>query len=230
MTLLAATRSEYTKQFSTAGWWVLGIVLVVYVAFTAGALAFVFGGVASGRLTGANGPAVSTDGVPALVYSSATAVGYVFPLLIGTLMVTTEFRHKTLTPTLLATPRRGVVLVGKFAVGILVGAPNPKNIFSAGWDLKAVARGEGRDDTQGFDLGPGGSPFTATASVRTLYGADAFLKFSLNVRITNCLRKNAAYELTGAVALTRLLAGPFADLARRFPDAAVLYLKREPGA
>ncbi|WP_030265597.1 IucA/IucC family protein [Streptomyces sp. NRRL B-24484] len=83
----------------------------------------------------------------------------------------------------------------------------------------ALARGDV------LDLGPGGAPFTATASVRTLYGAGAFLKFSLNVRITNCLRKNAAYELAGAVALTRLLAGPFADLARRFPDAAVL---REP--
>lgn len=41
-------------------------------------------------------------------------------------------------------------------VGILIGAPNPKCIFSAGWDLKAVARGEGRDEEQGFDLGPGG--------------------------------------------------------------------------
>lgn len=41
-------------------------------------------------------------------------------------------------------------------VGVLTGGPNPKNIFSAGWDLKAVARGEGRDETQGFDLGPGG--------------------------------------------------------------------------
>ncbi|MFI6843901.1 iron transporter [Kitasatospora sp. NBC_00085] len=76
-----------------------------------------------------------------------------------------------------------------------------------------------------LDLGPGGEPFTATASVRTLYGAGAFLKFSLNVRITNCLRKNAAYELTGAVALTRLLAPALADLAQRFPDAAML---REP--
>ncbi|MEV7780245.1 IucA/IucC family protein [Kitasatospora sp. NPDC088351] len=76
-----------------------------------------------------------------------------------------------------------------------------------------------------LDLGPGGEPFTATASVRTLHGAGAFLKFSLNVRITNCLRKNAAYELTGAVALTRLLAPALADLAERFPDAAVL---REP--
>ncbi|MEV4611125.1 IucA/IucC family protein [Kitasatospora sp. NPDC049258] len=83
----------------------------------------------------------------------------------------------------------------------------------------AIARGEL------LDLGPGGEPFTPTASVRTLAGAGAFLKFSLNVRITNCLRKNAAYELSGAVALTRLLAGPLADLGRRFPGAAML---REP--
>ncbi|WP_149038235.1 IucA/IucC family siderophore biosynthesis protein, partial [Kitasatospora sp. MBT63] len=84
---------------------------------------------------------------------------------------------------------------------------------------RALARGDL------LDLGPGGEPFTATASVRTLHGAGAFLKFSLNVRITNCLRKNAAYELTGAVALTRLLAPALDDLARRFPAATVL---REP--
>ncbi|GAA2993221.1 IucA/IucC family protein [Streptomyces lactacystinicus] len=83
----------------------------------------------------------------------------------------------------------------------------------------ALARGDV------LDLGPRGERFTATASVRTLHGADAFLKFSLNVRITNCLRKNAAYELTGAVALTRLLAPALADLARRFPASGVL---REP--
>jgi crotonobetainyl-CoA hydratase len=41
-------------------------------------------------------------------------------------------------------------------VAILIGGPNPKGIFSAGWDLKAVARGEGRDEERGFDLGPGG--------------------------------------------------------------------------
>ncbi|WP_078891241.1 IucA/IucC family protein [Streptomyces sp. NRRL S-350] len=83
----------------------------------------------------------------------------------------------------------------------------------------AMARGEI------LDLGPRGERFTATASVRTLHGTDAFLKFSLNVRITNCLRKNAAYELSGAVALTRLLTPALTDLARRFPDAAML---REP--
>lgn len=75
------------------------------------------------------------------------------------------------------------------------------------------------------DLGPGGQPFAATASVRTLYDGESFLKFSLNVRITNCLRKNSSYELSGAVALTSVLAPALADLADRFPGSAVL---REP--
>ncbi|MEW2441201.1 IucA/IucC family protein [Micromonospora marina] len=58
-------------------------------------------------------------------------------------------------------------------------------------------------------LGPAGVPVRPTASVRTLYSPDAdlFVKTSLHVRITNCLRKNARYELTSAVALTGLLAG-----------------------
>ncbi|SEB89649.1 IucA/IucC family siderophore biosynthesis protein [Streptomyces sp. TLI_105] len=76
-----------------------------------------------------------------------------------------------------------------------------------------------------LDLGTGGDPFAATASVRTLYDGDTFLKFSLNVRITNCLRKNASYELTGAVALTRLLAPVLDGLTDRFPGSAML---REP--
>ncbi|MFC4031737.1 IucA/IucC family protein [Streptomyces polygonati] len=81
----------------------------------------------------------------------------------------------------------------------------------------------GRGDV--LDLGPGPALFAATASVRTVYDGESFLKFSLNVRITNCLRKNAHYELSGAVALTRLLAPAFADLAARFPGSGML---REP--
>lgn len=81
------------------------------------------------------------------------------------------------------------------------------------------------DDGHVLDLGPGGRPFAATASVRTLYDGETFLKFSLNVRITNCLRKNSSYELSGAVALTRVLAPALEDLAERFPGSAVL---REP--
>ncbi len=76
-----------------------------------------------------------------------------------------------------------------------------------------------------LELGTGRRHFTPTASVRTLYDGETFLKFSLNVRITNCVRKNAHYELSGAVALTRLLAPAFGDLAARFPGTRML---REP--
>ncbi|MEH1166276.1 IucA/IucC family protein [Micromonospora sp. CPCC 205539] len=71
-------------------------------------------------------------------------------------------------------------------------------------------------------LGASGVPVRPTASVRTLYAPDAdlFVKTSLHVRITNCLRKNARYELTGAVALTELLA--------RVPLPAGVELLAEP--
>ncbi|MGH3207142.1 MAG: IucA/IucC family protein [Trebonia sp.] len=78
------------------------------------------------------------------------------------------------------------------------------------------------------DLGDGTRPAVPTSSVRTVYDpvTDVFCKFSLNVRITNCVRKNSWYELAGAVALTELLGPVAADLAARFPGAAVL---GEPG-
>jgi siderophore synthetase component len=79
-----------------------------------------------------------------------------------------------------------------------------------------------------IDLGDGSRAVVPTSSVRTVYDpvADVFCKFSLNVRITNCFRKNAWYELAGAVALTALLGPVTADLAARFPGATVL---GEPG-
>jgi siderophore synthetase component len=78
------------------------------------------------------------------------------------------------------------------------------------------------------DLGDGARAVVPTSSVRTVYDpvADVFCKFSLNVRITNCVRKNSWYELAGAVALTALLGPVAADLAARFPGTAVL---GEPG-
>jgi siderophore synthetase component len=63
-----------------------------------------------------------------------------------------------------------------------------------------------------IDLGPYGPEAVPTASVRTVYVPDTFLKFSLDVRITNCVRKNAWYELPGAVALTGALRPVFARL------------------
>jgi siderophore synthetase component len=78
------------------------------------------------------------------------------------------------------------------------------------------------------DLGPAPSEVVPTSSVRTVYDPliDKCLKFSLNVRITNCVRKNAWYELSGAVELSARLQPVFAGLATRFPGTRWL---PEPG-
>jgi siderophore synthetase component len=64
--------------------------------------------------------------------------------------------------------------------------------------------------------------------VRTVYdpAADLFCKFSLQVRLTNCLRVSAWHELAGSVELTRLLAPALERLAARHPGVALL---TEPG-
>ncbi|WP_428423447.1 IucA/IucC family protein [Pararhizobium sp.] len=56
-------------------------------------------------------------------------------------------------------------------------------------------------------LGPAGSPFTATSSVRTVHSAntDWMLKFSLPVRITNSVRLNRRQELEAGVAMAKLI-------------------------
>lgn len=68
------------------------------------------------------------------------------------------------------------------------------------------------------DLGPSEAEVLPTSSVRTVYlpDADLFCKFSLDVRITNCVRRNAWYELSGAVALNRLVPDVFTALGATF--------------
>jgi hypothetical protein len=57
-----------------------------------------------------------------LVYSFATSIGYVFPVLLGALAVTSEFHFQSLTPTFLATPGRGTVLAAKSVTLFVAGA------------------------------------------------------------------------------------------------------------
>lgn len=118
--MIRAIRSEAVKLFSLRIWWILALVLFAYVAFTATILAAAFG--FAGDLPGSNTPVLPDEELPAIVYSVATAVGYVIPLILGTLSSTGEVRYQTLTPTFLAQPRRGVVLGAKLLVNGLVGA------------------------------------------------------------------------------------------------------------
>ncbi|WP_421910525.1 IucA/IucC family protein [Marinobacter sp.] len=74
-------------------------------------------------------------------------------------------------------------------------------------------------------LGQAGQRFYPTASVRTLYqpGNPHFLKFSTHVRLTNCIRKNAVYELESAVALSAALKAHLAPSLARWRGFRLLY-------
>ena len=98
------------------------------------------------------------------------------------------------------------------------------------WQLKLLAGDIAAPLADGrlIDLGDGPRAVSPTSSVRTVHepGIGRCLKFSLDVRITNCVRKNAWYELAGAVELTRRLRPVFAELAAAFPGTSWL---AEPG-
>ncbi|WP_377701177.1 IucA/IucC family protein [Pseudoduganella sp. UC29_71] len=73
-------------------------------------------------------------------------------------------------------------------------------------------------------LGPQGAEYFPTSSIRTLYHPDQeyFYKCSLNIRITNCVRKNAHYELEGALQVSEIMRGLMPDLKQRFAGLEVL--------
>lgn len=100
----------------------------------------------------------------------------------------------------------------------------PVHPWEAGHLLQLPLVREAVADGRLRPLGAHGAPFHATSSVRTLYqpGNPFFYKFSLHVRLTNCVRKNAWYELEGATQVSRILRGLLPRLQREFPGLEVL--------
>jgi ABC-type transport system involved in multi-copper enzyme maturation permease subunit len=55
------------------------------------------------------------------VFGWGTGIGALFASLVGALSITSEIRHGTIRPTLLATPNRALVIAAKVAAGALAG-------------------------------------------------------------------------------------------------------------
>lgn len=114
----ASLRTEYRKLVTTRLWWVLLATMVAYMAVVAAGLAWALSQ-AVGSTDG--GVVLTPQSVVSSVYTVGVSLGYVFPLVVGALGMTTEFRHRTITPTLLVEPRRSVVLGAKLAAGGVLG-------------------------------------------------------------------------------------------------------------
>lgn len=131
-----AIRTEMRKFFSTRLWWVLLLLMAGYMAFLASVLAF------SVAQSPEDLRGDSLDLVRS-IYTVATSLGYVFPAIVGTLAVTSEFRHRTIVPTLLADPNRTRLLVAKMLavtpIGVLFGLVGTIVCLAAGAGALALA-------------------------------------------------------------------------------------------
>lgn len=136
----ASLVSEYRKFVTTRMWWVLLIAMAGYMVFLGAAMAWTISAAPAdpSSLT----PPVTPDLVRSAVYSTAAGFGYVFPVLIGALSMTGEFRHKTITPTFLAEPRRlrvlGAKLGASLPIGVLYGLVGTLSIVVAGAAVLAL--------------------------------------------------------------------------------------------
>lgn len=213
MSVINATRSEVTKHFTTAMWWILGLITFVYVGAVAAGVAGV------GSLM-SDSPLPLGDSVSDTVYSVATSIGYVFPLLIGTLLVTSEFRHMTLTPTFLATPRRGTALTGKVIAGVVIGAIYAVIALAASVGLGALVLVL-TDQPLGLD-----SPDTWALLGRILL---AFILWTLIGVGAGALVRNQVAAVVGVLAFTQLIE-PIARTAGMFVDGLSTVVTYLPGA
>jgi ABC-type transport system involved in multi-copper enzyme maturation permease subunit len=146
---LALVRSELLKVLSTRLWWGLLIGAVLYAMVQAGVTAG-FAGVDPGAGQPATATLDQPDAIRGVYASSAFTGAYLFATILGITGMTGEHRYQTLTPTFLATPRRGLVVVAKgvahTVVGIGYGVAALAGTLVAGGVVIAV---------RGYDLGYG---------------------------------------------------------------------------
>ena len=106
--MTALVRSELLKVRTTRGWWAYLIVLVALV------------GIGTAAEVGSRSLAERSGLDFQLALVDLVGIASLLAIILGITMVTTEFRHGTITPTVLATPSRERVLAGKAVAGVLI--------------------------------------------------------------------------------------------------------------
>ncbi|HRC42290.1 ABC transporter permease [Nostocoides sp.] len=125
--MIGAIRSEIRKVFSTRMWWGMALGMAFLAALIAMGFAALLGNteMTGGDNNGQGNPfARMSVGTAQLIYNAGIVqqMTILFPLALGVLLITGEYRHKTISATFLATPNRWVVMISKMAAVALTGA------------------------------------------------------------------------------------------------------------
>ncbi len=124
--MIGAIRSEIRKVFSTRLWWGLGLGMAVLAALVAMGFAALLGSDQAGGDNGGQGNPFSkmSVGTAQIIYNAGIVqfLTLLFPLALGVILITSEYRHKTITATFLSSPNRWVVLFSKMVAVAVIGA------------------------------------------------------------------------------------------------------------
>ena len=110
--MIRLVRAEFGKLTTTRWMWWLLVGYLAYAGFNMVLLIL---------LAGQQGvpPLTDPDELRTVLASTISAV--VFPLVVGVVLLTTEYRNRTIATSFLVTPRRGRVVTAKVVVGFVVG-------------------------------------------------------------------------------------------------------------
>ena len=109
--MIRAIKAEFRKFFTTRLWW--GMAIAVFVAGAGLAALFALWDPTPEMTGGVTVPTLADPSRVRSVYTGGLSVSYLLTLAIGVMTIGGEYRHKTITSTFLATPRRAQVMIAK---------------------------------------------------------------------------------------------------------------------
>jgi ABC-type transport system involved in multi-copper enzyme maturation permease subunit len=215
----ALVRSELTKILSTRLWWGLLLGAVIYTVLQA-AVTAAFSGVAAGpgqpQLPGLDSP----EAIRSVYAGAAFSGAYILALVLGVTGMTTEHRYQTSTPTFLATPRRGRVVLAKSVAHVTVGVA-----YGVAAVVAAVVVGAVVIAIRGYSLGFG-SPGLLRAVLLAVLAVAVWTMVGIGI---GTMIRNQVAAIMVAVAFTFLVeplvglglhAGNLDDVSKFLPTSA----------
>jgi len=175
--MTGAIRAEFRKIFTTRLWWGMAIGIVVVGGGLAAVIALL-----AGHGEGPNGiPPLDSPGMVNAVYTAGLGFAYLMTLAIGVMLIGSEYRHKTISSTFLATPHRVHVMLAKVVALLGIGA-----FYGLLFCLSSVGVGATIIRISGFDPFPAGEHVLRTLALSLLaLGLWALIGLGAGILISN---------------------------------------------
>lgn len=173
--------SEFRKFFTTRTWWGMAIAVVLLAAGFAVLFAITLTmGYSDAEREEFGIPGGDATQIANSVYSGGLTLGLVLLLVIGVLQIGQEFRHQTITSTLLSEPNRAKAMLAKIIA--LLGIGGFYGLLSVG---SSVIAGAVTLNARGFDPFPSPEVFRTLVLCLVGLGLWALIGLGLGILIPN---------------------------------------------